>query len=51
MEENIGDWVILKDDEIIESAIDIKDILKLAEKYNRDEITISKNPSSLYCFY
>lgn len=51
MEEMVGDWVILKDDKIIERNIDMKKILELAEKYDLEEITISKNPSSLYCFY
>lgn len=51
MEKIIGDWVILKDDKIIERDNDMKKILELAKKYDPEEITISKNPSSLYCFY
>jgi len=51
MEEMTGEWVILKNDTIIERNIDMKVILKLTEKYNKDEIVISRIPSSLYCFY
>lgn len=51
MEELTGEWVILKDDEIIERNIDIKVILELAKKYEDRDITISKIPSTSYCFY
>jgi len=50
MEELTGEWVILKDDEIIERNIDIKVILELAKKYEDKDITISKIPSTSYCF-
>jgi len=46
-----GEWVILKNNIIIEHNKDMKIILELAEKYNDEEITISKIPSSIYCFY
>ncbi len=51
MEELTGEWVILKEDEIIERNIDIKVILGLAKKYEGQDITISKIPSTSYCFY
>ncbi len=51
MERYVGEWVILKDDEIIEHNKDVKVILKSAEKYNDDEITISKVPSTKLGFY
>jgi hypothetical protein len=51
MEEYSGEWVILKNDEIIEHNKDMKIILELSEKYKEKEITISKIPSSTYCFY
>ncbi len=46
-----GKWVILKDDKIIASDKNVGVILKISEKYNEDEITISKIPSTHYCFY
>ncbi len=51
MEELTGEWVILKEDEIIERNIDIKVILELAKKYEGQDISISKIPSTNYCFY
>lgn len=51
MEELSGEWVILKDDNIIEHNKDIKAILELSKKYYDKEITISKIPSAKYCFY
>ena len=51
MEELTGEWVILKDDEIIERNIDIKVILELAKEYEDKDIIISKIPSTSYCFY
>ncbi len=51
MEEMIGEWVILKDEEIIEHNRDVKIILELAEKYKDEKIIISKIPSSEYCYY
>ena len=51
MEELTGEWVILKDDDIIERNIDLKVILELAKKYEGQDIIISKIPSTSYCFY
>jgi hypothetical protein len=51
MEELTGEWVIMKEDEIIERNIDIKIILELSKKYEGEDITISKIPSTSYCFY
>jgi len=51
MEELSGEWVILKDDEIVERDKDIRVILELSKKYNDQDISISKIPSATYCFY
>ena len=51
MEELTGEWVILKDDDIIERIIDIKVILELAKKNEGQDITISKIPSAYNCYY
>jgi len=46
-----GEWVILKDDSIIAKDKELKVILELAEDYDEEEITISKEPSAELCFY
>jgi len=46
-----GEWVILKDDSIVESNKDLKVILELAQEYNDEEITISKIPTATFSFY
>ncbi len=46
-----GEWVILKDDEIVEQNKDLGVIFELAKNYSDHEITISKLPSATYCFY
>jgi len=46
-----GEWVIIKNDLIVEKDEDIKVILELSEKYDDEEITISKIPSATFCFY
>lgn len=47
-----GEWVILKDDEIIAHNKDLKIILELGEKqYKDEEVIISKIPSTNSCFY
>jgi len=46
-----GEWVIMKDDEIIERLLEMKVILELAKKYEDQDIIISKIPSATYCFY
>ncbi len=51
MEEMIGEWIILKNEEIIEHDRDLKVILKKSENYKDDEITISRIPSATYGFY
>jgi len=50
-EELSGEWVIMKDDEIIERHLEMKVILELAKKYEDHGIVISKIPSATYCFY
>ncbi len=51
MRKLVGEWVILKNEQIIEHNKDIKEILESAKKYNDEEITISKIPSTKYGFY
>ena len=46
-----GEWVILKNNKIVEHNRDINKILKLATKYGENEITITKEPAGKYCFY
>jgi hypothetical protein len=46
-----GEWVIIKDKKIIAHHKDISKILQMAAKFRPDEIIISKEPSSKYCFY
>lgn len=46
-----GEWVILKDDEIVEHNKDVRVILEIAKRYNDSEIIISKVPSTKYGFY
>jgi len=50
-EELSGEWVIMKNDEIIERHLEMKVILELAKKYEGQDIVISKIPSATYCFY
>lgn len=47
----MGEWVIIKNDEIVEHNKYVKIILELAEKYDEEEVVISKIPSARYCFY
>ena len=48
----VGDWVILKNDKIVEQNKDINVILELGEKKYKDkEVIISKIPSGDSCFY
>jgi hypothetical protein len=51
IEELSGEWVIMKDDEIVERHLEMKVILELAKKYEDQDIAISKIPSATYCFY
>jgi len=51
MEDLSGEWVILKNDEIVERNKAIRVILEVSKKYNDEEISISKIPSATYCFY
>jgi hypothetical protein len=46
-----GDWVILKDNRIIAHNRDMKIILEIANKYKNEDIIISKEPVTGYCFY
>ena len=50
-EELSGEWVIMKNDEIIERNLEMKVILELAKKYEDQDIVISKIPSATHCFY
>ena len=51
MEEYKGEWVILKGNTIIAHNKDMKKILELSEQYKDQDISISRSPSSMYCFY
>ena len=46
-----GEWVIIKGDKVIAHNREMKIILELANKYNENEVIISKEPSSKYCYY
>ena len=46
-----GEWVIMKNDEIIERNLEMKVILELSKKYEDQDIVISKIPTATYCFY
>ncbi len=46
-----GEWVIMKNNKIVEHNNDMGKILKLANKYKVEDIIISKEPSAKYCFY
>ena len=50
-EELSGEWVIMKDDEIVERHLEMKVILELAKEYEDEDIVISKIPSATYSFY
>ena len=50
-EELSGEWVIMKDNEIVERNLEMKVILELTKKYEDQDIVISKIPSATYCFY
>lgn len=46
-----GDWVLLKGDTVIASDPDAARIMKLANELGDDELVISKEPISQYCYY
>ena len=45
-EELSGEWIIMKDDEIVERHLEMKVILELAKEYEGEDIVISKIPSA-----
>ena len=51
MQDLSGKWVILKNNEIIEQNESGEEILKIAQKYNPDEIIITLIPSSSYYYF
>ena len=46
-----GEWVLLIDDEIIDSNSDPSILFAKAEKLNDERVIVSKIPSSSCCFY
>ncbi len=46
-----GDWVLLRDNTPVASDSDLSVILKESEKYDEDEVVISKEPSSEHVYY
>ena len=46
-----GEWVILKDDEIIAHNHNAKIILEKAKDFEYGEIIVTKVPTANYCFY
>ena len=48
---NPGDWVLLKDDIPVAADPDLKKIVEEYRKYPADEVIISKEPVSAYCYY
>ncbi|HDO19622.1 MAG TPA: hypothetical protein ENG74_02720 [Thermoplasmatales archaeon] len=47
LEKFSGEWILIFDDKIVDHSSDLGDILKSAEEYPVDEITIAKLPSPL----
>ena len=48
MEKFLGEWVLLFDDKIVKHSPNLEEILKDAEDFPIDEITIAKAPSLLH---
>jgi len=46
-----GDWVLLKDDNVIACDKDARKIMELAQDYEPGEVVVSKEPISQYCYY
>lgn len=46
-----GEWVIFKGDEVVAHNKEMKIILEIASKYSENEVIISKEPASKYCYY
>ena len=46
-----GDWFLLRHGKKIASDQDLSVILKKADKYDEDEVVISKEPKSDHCYY
>jgi hypothetical protein len=46
-----GDWVLFVKDDIVACDKNAKKIIKIAAKYNRRDVIISKEPISNHCFY
>ncbi|MEM2870707.1 MAG: hypothetical protein QW379_09900 [Thermoplasmata archaeon] len=46
-----GEWVLLRDDEIIACDSDVARLMELARRYSPGEVVISKEPVSQHCYY
>ena len=46
-----GEWVIFKGEKVVAHNLDMRVILEIASKYDENEVIISKEPTSKYCYY
>ncbi|HHH80022.1 MAG: hypothetical protein J7L32_01565 [Thermoplasmata archaeon] len=44
VEKFLGEWVLIFDDKVINHSYNLEDMLKLAEDYPKEEVTIAKLP-------
>ncbi|HEX16913.1 MAG TPA: hypothetical protein ENG60_00645 [Thermoplasmatales archaeon] len=50
MERFPGEWILIHGDKLIDHSPDLGEILKSAEDFPADEVTIAKIPSALHDF-
>lgn len=48
---NEGDWALFRGDTLIKADSDLSKILDESEKYDEENVVITKEPSSDNCFY
>lgn len=46
-----GDWVLFVKSDIVACDKDALKIMQIANKYDREDIVIAKEPMSNHCFY
>lgn len=46
-----GDWTLFRGDILLDANSDLSKILEESEKYDEEEVVITKEPSSDKCFY
>ena len=46
-----GDWVLLKGDSVVACGRDVGRLIKLADSLESEDLVISKEPISPYCYY